>query len=147
VVGKVQGQGTTAKTTAYQLMDDVSTLISNKIKVAYYRLKQVDLDGSINEGKTASVSITDNFNGIIVTANPNPFNQALAININITKQEQLILQLTDMTGKLISEQSVQAVSGSNDLLLQGVENLRAGMYFVNVIGSKGITTIKVVKQQ
>jgi hypothetical protein len=147
VVGKVQGQGTTAKTTAYQLMDDVSTLISNKIKVAYYRLKQVDLDGSINEAKTVNVDISEDLSGMTVTANPNPFQHSLAININIAKQEKVTLQVTDMTGKLITEQVVEAASGSNQIMLQGLENLKAGMYFVNVMGATEISTIKVVKQQ
>ncbi|MFN5885509.1 MAG: T9SS type A sorting domain-containing protein, partial [Bacteroidota bacterium] len=94
-----------------------STLISNKIKVAYYRLKQVDLDGSINEAKTVNVDISEDLSGMTVTANPNPFQHSLAININIAKQEKVTLQVTDMTGKLITEQVVEAASGSNQIML------------------------------
>jgi len=144
-VGNVKGNGTTELINQYDLKDDVTALIKQKVPVVYYRLKQVDLDGKVSDEGIVAVNITNLLSGIIVKAEPNPFNASLNVNVNISEDDHIQLQVIDLTGRLIFEQNASVNAGDNLIEIRNADQLKDGMYFINVITSKSAITQKVLK--
>jgi choice-of-anchor B domain-containing protein len=80
-----------------------------------------------------------------ITFFPNPANESAFINIAAKTTTTLQVQLTDVTGKIISTQTNIINAGANQLALN-VATLSGGIYFVNVIGTDFSVTQKLVKE-
>lgn len=98
--------------------------------ISYYRLIQVDNDGLRNMYGPISVSCIDTENGMIVF--PNPAKNGFTVEISSTEIiKNVAIQLTDLTGKLISERSLNLVEGQNQVFFDG-EGLQLGTYIVRL---------------
>ena len=76
----IPGHGTSTKATAYSYLDD-----NAKGKV-YYRLKQIDLNGSYEYSKTIEVNSTNSPVNFNLSQNyPNPFNPSTTIKFSLTE--------------------------------------------------------------
>ncbi len=83
-IGFVAGKGTTNKTQAYRFEDNTSNS-----DIAYYRLKQLDLDGQFEYSKVVSVSQHDNN---VVSVFPNPSKGVFNIvNVADVEKEQFVV--------------------------------------------------------
>ncbi|MBF9238464.1 T9SS type A sorting domain-containing protein [Hymenobacter sp. BT683] len=132
--------------TEYRYVD----MEKNKSGVRYYRLRQVDLDGT----ETFFAPRTVTFSGKIsvepaVAAYPNPFSGNddvhLALQSDVAGKGQFVL--TDMTGRIIRQQAVELTTGITDFSVAGMKDLTAGIYMVRVTLPTGdVKTLKVVKQ-
>jgi len=78
-VGFVEGQGTTVSTTNYRFVDE-----NSYTGVSYYRLKQVDYDGTITYSEIRAVSghETQNTTYLNVNVYPNPVEDVLKVRFN-----------------------------------------------------------------
>ena len=106
---------------------------SNKSGLRYYRLNQVDVDG---KNYTSSVR-TVNFNGVqeritqeSLAAYPNPFTSELSVTV--AGSGSAVLRLTDLTGRTIRSQQVQLEGSANTLSLDGLAELKNGVYVVQL---------------
>lgn len=71
------------------------------------------------------------FDGAISDVYPNPVGNDASINFNLEAEVMVDIQIIDLTGRIISTQSVSVGSGSNTVNIK-VENLDAGHYFLNI---------------
>jgi hypothetical protein len=119
----------------------------NKAGTRYYRLRQVDLDGKEVffapravkfDGKAAS--------DIKLAAYPNPFQGELRLTLQTAAAGAAQLRLTDITGRVISTQAVTLVEGSNEVKLDNISGLKAGMYVARLTSPTGeVSSVKVQK--
>jgi hypothetical protein len=70
---------------------------------------------------------------------PNPVSDMLTVNFEATSSTSV--QLIDLTGKVVRSETAQAGSVSTQF---DVNDLNAGVYFVNVKNAAGSTTQKFV---
>ena len=109
----------------------------------YYRLKQLDFDGSFDYSSEIVVDI-ETLNDFILFQNyPNPFNPTTSIKYYVPVQGQLKIGLFDILGNQIRslvDKDVQA--GSYELSIDG-SNLASGTYFVKMISQSNQQTIKI----
>ena len=106
---------------SYQFLDNAA----NK-GVYYYRLKQLDLDGSFTLSEIRQVNFSDFFDKISLY--PNPADGFVFIN-NITDYSDINLSILDVTGKVVYQNSFQV----DDSKLQvGLTTLQSGMYLVKI---------------
>ena len=103
LVNKVKGNGTSNIVHDYSISDDVLNLIQQKkLTQIFYRLSQVDINGKVNTGEIISVNIIDNSVNI-VDVYPNPFNESFTVNYESKSNTNILIELRDITGRLISK--------------------------------------------
>ncbi|HEX7358083.1 MAG TPA: S8/S53 family peptidase, partial [Ignavibacteriaceae bacterium] len=137
-IGFVQGGGSSTNRLTYNFVDN--NLLSNKY---YYRLKQVDFDGSVEYSNEVQVEI-DGLNDFKLYQNyPNPFNPSTNIKYTIPKNSFVKITLHDILGneiRTLVNQNVQP--GTFQVTLDG-SGLASGMYFVRLSAENIERTLKI----
>ncbi len=98
-IGFVKGNGTSTLINSYSFID--SKPLSG---VVYYRLKQIDLDGSINYSNEVLADNTGLIEGFRLLGNyPNPFNPSTTISFTLTEKENVRVLVRDILGSEVVE--------------------------------------------
>lgn len=129
-IGRVNAVGNNAGTSNYSYTHILPIKGMN-----YYRLKQVDLDGSHSLSETRSIYFSKNQTGFVVLTNPIHANETLKIQSDKSQQ----ISLLDLSGKLIWKK--QVTEGWNAVEMMGV---KGGMYLVGN-GESGFRKLVVVE--
>lgn len=115
----------------------------------YYRLKMVDLDGSIEYSKIISLS-TDCPDESKIELYPNPSSNNLGV-VNVkfySKSHEVQLQVVDMQGQVVKQLIVSTEQEALNSLRLDVTGLSAGAYHLNVIqDGKGNTKAFVITNE
>ena len=119
----------------------------NKIGVRYYRLQQIDTDGKTAFFAPRAITFEGRATEAGIVAYPNPYTTELRVGLNSAISGSALARITDMTGRVISQQVLPVAIGSNDLPLDSMNGLKNGLYLLNLTLPSGETkTMKVVKQ-
>ena len=124
----------------------------SKAGVRYYRLRQVDLDGKETFFGPRTVSFDGKVSegqGAVMTAYPNPFNSAdqLHLTLQSAQNGNASLTIVDMTGRIVRQQKVGVLAGSNDVTVDHINDLKSGLYQVRFVLPTGeVRNLKVMKQ-
>jgi hypothetical protein len=121
----------------------------NKSGLRYYRLQQVDLDGKSAYFAPLTVSFDNNSNAVEtkLAAYPNPFTSNVHLTLNAATEGQGMVRITDLTGRAISQRSITLTTGSNDVEMNNLSDLKAGIYMMHITLPNGTTQkMKVVKE-
>lgn len=106
--------------------------------IGYYRLAQVDLDGTVHYGPINSVRNSNYF----VTVSPNPNHGNFNLSFTCDSEAEVKLSLLNPLGKMVYEETVTTTSEnfSKDLTMQ---HLSSGVYYLHMEGldQKSITKI------
>lgn len=125
----IDGNGNSTSTKEYNWID--TNPYSGQ---AYYRLSQTDFGGTTEFFETKSVNCLENSE---ISIYPNPFKDQL----NIRSQLSGTITLTDLTGKVVLEQRIDA--GDTNI---EIADLASGSYIANVSLANGDTQdLKLVK--
>ncbi|OGX83459.1 hypothetical protein BEN47_04015 [Hymenobacter lapidarius] len=132
------------KKTSYRYVDTEA----NKVGTRYYRLRQIDIDGKDAFFAPRTVLFTGKALATAMVAYPNPINgNELRLVLQSVVAGKGLLRITDMTGRLIRQESVELSSGISDLSVKNLGDLKAGLYLVGVTLPTGETqNLKIVKQ-
>jgi|GEM_PF-6800723 len=147
-IGEERAQGTKATPTSYTFPDDKLTA-SPAHHLTYYRLRQVDLDGSASYSPVRVVQF-DKASALAGTlhAAPNPFHDQLTLTLDQPAAlAGATLRLTDATGRVRLRQEVTAPAGASQLVLPALAGLAPGLYVLHLAapGQPG-QRVKVVKE-
>jgi hypothetical protein len=97
--------------------------------LAYYRLKLIsDPD---NGDKYSKIIVLYNRNALFTVSTINPFRNDIKLNIFVPKDGDVILNLYDVFGKLVSKKVIQLTKGTNQITMDNVENLASGIYILS----------------
>jgi hypothetical protein len=139
-LGTVSGHGTSAATHAYTFVDAQPVA-----GAAYYRLRQVDTDGTASFSPVVVVQGGELAAAASITAVPNPSAGQFALQTNLPASGQLRGTVVNMLG--------QNILTINELLPAGAASLPldlsaqpAGMYLVQLLGPAGPVTLRLLKQ-
>jgi hypothetical protein len=138
----VNGAGNSAQVNRYTATD--ADPFGRTTNVLYYRLKQTDLNGMVSYSRTITVNNTTAIYSASVT--PNPFSGSLQLDMMSPSGGKAIIAITDLSGKVITEQNYFCNEGPNRLSIDHLDALKAGMYFVTIIMNDEVITQKVIKQ-
>lgn len=113
--------------------------------VTYYRLRMTDFDGSQAFSKTVSVARREKVTFQIVNINPNPIVTEAVLSYDIDTNAAIELQMTDINGRIVQQQQLNASKGRNAQTLQ-MNNLPQGIYFVTLTQGDKKLTERLIKQ-
>jgi hypothetical protein len=132
-IAKVDGAGNSQETLNYQTTDE-----SPYFGVSYYRLKQVDTDGttSFSEIRTISIDL-----GSEMLVFPNPAQDVFTITGKNISPENF--NMVDPLGKTVA---LDIVSTSKDALTFSTNSLSSGIYFINYNNGAEEKTLKLTIQ-
>lgn len=129
-VGTVRGRGTIFTNTRYNLSDPAASLGLN-----YYRLTQVDLDGTVSKLNTIAVMVGKVDGGVRMY--PNPTHHNLMVEAYGVQGESLAIVVTDVLGRtVLTAKAPIPASGVVQHRLD-MSSLAAGMYVVKTIDAEG----------
>ena len=114
---------------------------------AYYRLKQVDLDGRFNYSNIVFIKGESVTELVLSSLFPNPAKDKLNVCLEAPAAQRVQLVVTDLAGRLVQQQTLQLQKGTNNQTLN-VTGLAKGSYVIKVIGSSSFEKIvsKFVKE-
>ncbi|WP_165820627.1 IPT/TIG domain-containing protein [Pontibacter virosus] len=112
----------------------------------YYRLKQVDLDGSFDYSKVVAVSS----NGVNLAVGPrvypNPINADSKLVYNADRAGKLNVRIVNMNGSAVQNLSYDIEEGENTILLNLNNNLPTGIYILLTEFNGKTEQVKLLKQ-
>ena len=125
---------------------------TGKSGLRYYRLHQIDLDGSNYYSPVRVVSFTGSANNtqqVAISAYPNPFvnGDQPSLLIQATTTGTARLQIIDMIGREVAHQDFDTLVGVQQVAIPQSASFRTGMYIAKVTLSTGeVNTIRLQKQ-
>jgi hypothetical protein len=124
VIQTIQAAGNSNELLTYQAVDHANS------EIQYYRLNQVDIDGTSKYYNPIAVDCDDSDKEVIQTY-PNPSHEGFSVLINNPKNTgDGKLSIVDATGAIISEKTINIQDGVNVFFIK--ENLTRGIYFIQI---------------
>lgn len=133
-IGTIKGHGNSNIPLAYQFTDQLTTS-----GTYYYRLKQIDFDGTTSYSNIIAVYFEFDVQMMVY---PNPAQDWIIIQAKNAKTSYRI-QIFSTSGNLILEELLENRDGQHQV---DIRNLPKGVYFVSIYGSERLMTQQFVKQ-
>lgn len=113
--------------------------------ISYYRIKQIDADGSFTYSPVIKISSS----GLLmseISINPNPVITNTNLILKTSAAFKTTLLMIDVSGKKISEQQISVQRGTNSIPLD-LSGFNAGIYFIHLMDENNTKqVIKVLKK-
>ncbi len=136
-IGRVSGAGTTEREQHYRFIDEQPFAGMN-----YYRLRQVDFDGTFEYHRIASLDFGRAAAGSTATqVYPNPTKGDLFFSAPLAEDAELLL--LNAQGQLVRQLSAQQTKARNSL---STASLPAGIYFLRIAAGGSTETLRFVKE-
>ncbi len=135
-VGKVNGSGSTSEKKNYSFID-----YSPYNGITYYRLKQVDYDGSFEYTKFKVISYNSEQDEITIV--PNPASDYVKINFICNESKKQTLNIYNNKANLVKSMELNCEAGFNskEINLSGYEK---GLYFISIFSDDKVYKSKLV---
>lgn len=130
--GERAGAGTYAGKSYYTLDDNIASF--SNVNVIYYRIKALDANGRFTYSKVVAVRIS---NIVEVRTWPSPFTSQVFVAMFSSSAQQLQVQLTDFSGKMVKRAQFNVPKGNNQLVLTDLANLAAATYIIKITAANG----------
>ncbi|OGU31367.1 MAG: hypothetical protein A2057_03800 [Ignavibacteria bacterium GWA2_35_9] len=147
----LNGKGTSSEINKYSYSDNLSKL--NVAGNVSYRLRQIDLDGTVTYTKEVSVSYTSAPKSFSLSQNyPNPFNPSTTIRYALPFDSNVKISIYKVTGELVKVLvSGTKTAGNYDVTMNTAhENVEfsSGIYFYSIEANAvdGSSTFKQTKK-
>ena len=123
-IGFIEGKGTTSEPQHYMYSDNLNDVKSNKV---YYRLKQIDNDGTYKYSNIVEVGIVPS--SFTLSQNyPNPFNPSTKIKYSIPQSSKVVVKVFDMLGKEVATLVNEEKEAGTYEITWNAQNLPSGVY-------------------
>lgn len=124
-IGRVKGSGNSNISNSYSFLDPA---FNNK--TTYYRIKQVDFNG---EFRYHRIIASNCYKTEFEVVSHQLTSDNLDLTVNSFENENVIIYLYDLQGRLIIESNHQLIQGNNKINLNQV-NIQAGIYLMSIVG-------------
>jgi hypothetical protein len=130
----VDGMGTTSEKTNYTYVDK-----SVNAAKAYYRLKQIDFDGTSAYSNVVEVDLNIPTDFSISQNYPNPFNPSTTIKFGLPVESKVTINLFNTLGERVAQIANSDFAAGNQRIDFNASNLSSGVYFytIEAIGVDG----------
>ncbi len=132
---KIDAAGNSTEKLDYAYLDE-----NPKSGINYYRLKMIDLDGSYEYSQIININNNDLLD---ITFAPNPTKGEVIISFNQNINDNIQIELFNLSGKLIKERSLR-LNNENQILFN-MDELAKGTYFVRITANNNSYGEKMIK--
>ena len=129
VIGIVQSHSNSQAINAYSYTDAQPVYGAN-----YYRLKIIDNDGKFSYSKVLMIR-GDEQTKTSIGIYPNPAIAQATLSFKSETSKAATVHILNMKGAIVAKQQVYLSKGENAVSLNGISNLSAGVYTVQVIAN------------
>ncbi|MBI2416826.1 MAG: T9SS type A sorting domain-containing protein [Ignavibacteriales bacterium] len=107
----------------------------------YFRLKQVDLDGSVKYSQSVFVDMRTNLTFALDQNYPNPFNPSTSVSFTVPVKSNVTVEVFDAIGQRVNQLAGGAFEAGTHKLSFNGSSLNSGIYFVriNAAGENGLS--------
>jgi V8-like Glu-specific endopeptidase len=130
-VAFVKGKGTTTERNTYTYTDR-----ELQVGTYFYRLKQVDFDGTFTYSPEVEVSVMTPDDFTLFQNYPNPFNPSTKIKFAIPVKTQLQLNVYNILGEKVAEVFSGTLEGGFHEFVFDAQNLSSGVYVYRIESDK-----------
>jgi len=152
LVGKLNAAGFSNSEISYSMIDH-----KPYSGVSYYRLKQIDFDGTSSYSDWVAIEIKteDDSNNLylvdeaglsIISAYPNPTSDNVKVLFTYNSDVLVKYSVLDYTGRLLISGKHKAIDGENELELN-FSDFKDGVYIVVIQSNSNIDQVKVIKRR
>ena len=131
-IGFQSGNGTTLQLSSYSFIDE--NIASSKY---YYRLKQIDFDGSYAYSKVISVAIGTPEEFRLSQNYPNPFNPTTTINFTLPEKTNVSLKIYNILGSQVAEVLNEVKDAGSYSFNFNADGLSSGVYIYKISTGSG----------
>ena len=136
----VQGAGDSFVPLTYSIIDPYDCYGN-----CYYKLKQIDFDGTQTTYKAILLNGKNRNNKLEVNVYPNPTSDLIDISLLIQESESYTITLTNTLGEIVYKHDRNLVKGLNYMNIS-LTNYRKGSYYLQVYSdSQLLTTVPIIK--
>jgi V8-like Glu-specific endopeptidase len=138
-IGFVNGFGTATEPQAYSFVD-------NKLNPGnyFYRLKQIDFDGTFSYSNTVEVEIVTPSTFVLEQNYPNPFNPSTSIRFSIPVETDVRLNVFNTLGQEVAEIINSRLKDGYHEIDFDATNLTSGIYFYRLEADKFVDVKKML---
>lgn len=129
-INKVQAAGNSIVNQFYSYLDKEALQLG--AKVVYYRLNQIDLDGSEEYSPIVAINLNEKDAFKVQEILPNPFKNNLELVINSSEELSINIELSNLNGQVLVNKKVNTEAGSQRLRIEEADQLPEGIYFVKI---------------
>lgn len=126
-VAFINGKGTTTEVNDYEYVDVISSP-----GTFYYRLKQIDFDGSFNYSNVVETEIEGPQVFVLSQNYPNPFNPSTMIKFSLPVDSYVSIELFNTLGEKVDELTNRDYSIGNHELSFDASKLSNGVYYYTI---------------
>jgi len=138
-IGFIEGNGTTIKENIYNYSDE-----NIETGEYYFRLKQIDYDGSFEYSAELEVVVEILYDFNIEQNYPNPFNSATNISYSLEETGSITLKVYDILGKEVAVLVNENQDAGNYSVKFNAFHLPSGIYFYKITSSNYTATKKLI---
>jgi hypothetical protein len=140
-VGFVDGKGNSTEINYYSFTDNPRLSGINQI---YYRLKQIDFDGTFSYSDIVSISYDVPAEFVLSQNFPNPFNPSTRISYFVAKESFVSIKVYDFLGREVTTLVSETKSTGSYELSFDASSLPSGTYFYTMIADGYSITNKMI---
>ncbi len=129
-IGFVPGFGTTTEPKSYSHRDN-----NVNSGLYYYRLKQIDLDGSYTYSDVVDAEVELPVIFSLEQNYPNPFNPTTTIQFSIPEDSKVSINIYNLLGEWISEVVSNNFNAGTHKIAFNAQDLTSGLYFYKIIAT------------
>ncbi len=136
-IGEVRCLGKSIDLQSYQFLDKLTALMT------FYRIKQIDLDGKVSYSKIVAVQTSTENDTWEIT--PNPLTENSKIHTSLLPNSIVNYQIVTANGSLLQTWQGE-INSLNSLLINYLQKIPQGIYFVNIQTEGFSSSQKIVKE-
>jgi hypothetical protein len=136
-IAEQKAQGNSSALVKYTTTDE------NPLAISYYRLKMVDFDGKTQYSNVVTIVRETGKFGISALY-PVPTDKTATLEFEATQDQNVMVTMTDMTGRLLSQQNIGAKKGLNTFTINAAD-LPQGVYILSLTDGRQKAITRFVK--
>jgi hypothetical protein len=110
----------------------------------YYRLQLGDISGASSFTNIVAIGAVPGRSFVQVA--PNPFRDAINVNVELADVGKISLRLLDSKGMVLKQMQTQGGKGVNTVQIKGLSNLPVSVYFVQIVLPDQVVVKKIFNQ-